>query len=243
MKKILEYLKYDIWRVMKPDAYHGSGKSGPYFEGWYYKLVSRNGSSRISIIPGVYIGKKTSDSHAFIQVIDGVKGVSTYINYPYSEFSFREGVLDITVGKSNFKNDQLSLDINDGGFSIKGDLSFESLVPWPVRPASPGIMGWYAWAPGMECYHGVVSMDHRIKGDLKYNGVNVDFSGGKGYIEKDWGQSMPRAWVWMQSNHFGEPGISLTASIADIPFGAFSFDGFIAGFLYKNNLYCFVSAT
>ncbi|MCK7537696.1 MAG: tocopherol cyclase family protein [Marinilabiliales bacterium] len=30
----------------------------------------------------------------------------------------------------------------------------------------------------------------------------ADFSGGRGYIEKDWGHSFPSAYVWMQSNHF-----------------------------------------
>lgn len=243
MRKIFEYFKYDIWRVMKPEAYHGAGKSGPYFEGWYYKLVSSDGSSRISIIPGIYKGAQDSDSHSFIQIIDGVRGKSRYIKYPHSEFSFRKGLLDITVGKSNFRDDQINLDVSEDNFSIVGKLSFDSLTPWSVRLFSPGIMGWYAWVPGMECYHGVVSMDHTIIGALKYDSELVDFSGGKGYIEKDWGQSMPKAWIWMQSNHFEEQNISLTASIADIPFGSFSFNGFIAGFLYKGHLYLFATYT
>ncbi|MCW5857485.1 MAG: hypothetical protein KIS63_04285 [Caldilineales bacterium] len=27
-------------------------------------------------------------------------------------------------------------------------------------------------------------------------------------MEKDWGQSFPAAWVWMQTNHFGAAGTS-----------------------------------
>ncbi|WP_243392439.1 MULTISPECIES: tocopherol cyclase family protein [unclassified Mesotoga] len=30
----------------------------------------------------------------------------------------------------------------------------------------------------------------------------IDLTGGKGYIEKDWGRSLPDAWIWMQSNNF-----------------------------------------
>ena len=48
-----------------------------------------------------------------------------------------------------------------------GRLVFEGITPWPVSITSPGIMGWYAWVPKMECYHGVLSLDHRIQGDLQ----------------------------------------------------------------------------
>ncbi len=53
--------------------------------------------------------------------------------------------------------------------------------------------------PAMECYHGVVSMYHLLSGHLEINGDKVDFSGGKGYIEKDWGRSMPSDWIWIQA--------------------------------------------
>ena len=39
-------------------------------------------------------------------------------------------------------------------------------------------------------------------GSLEINGAEISFEGGKGYIEKDWGRSMPSDWIWIQSNHF-----------------------------------------
>jgi hypothetical protein len=36
-------------------------------------------------------------------------------------------------------------------------------------------MGWDAWLPGMECYHGVMSLDHAITGNLVINGRKTDF--------------------------------------------------------------------
>jgi len=95
----------------------------------------------------------------------------------------------------------------------------------------------------MECYHGVISLDHEIKGKLNIEQKDIDFSGGRGYIEKDWGRAMPRAWVWLQCNHFNEPGISLTASIAVIPWGPFSFNGFIVGLLLNGELHRFATYT
>jgi hypothetical protein len=104
-------------------------------------------------------------------------------------------------------------------------------------------MGWYAWIPTMECYHGVVSLDHAIGGSLIWNRNSIDFSGGRGYIEKDWGQSFPSAWIWMQSNHFEEVGTSLTASIAMIPWRRTRFRGFIVGLWHQCALYRFATYT
>lgn len=81
----------------------------------------------------------------------------------------------------------------------------------------------------MECYHGIVSMDHAIKGHLEVNGEYLSFENGRGYIEKDWGQSFPSAYVWLQSNHFSQPGISIKISVAKIPYMGYSFVGFITG--------------
>ena len=52
-------------------------------------------------------------------------------------------------------------------------------------------MGWYAYLPIMECYHGILSMDHELSGELIYNGDFLAFNKGRGYIEKDWGKNFP----------------------------------------------------
>jgi hypothetical protein len=95
----------------------------------------------------------------------------------------------------------------------------------------------------MECYHGVLSLDHPIHGYLNIDGQRIDFSGGRGYIEKDWGQSFPAAWVWFQSNHFANPGTSITASVALIPWLGSAFRGFIIGLWRDQNLYRFATYT
>jgi hypothetical protein len=95
----------------------------------------------------------------------------------------------------------------------------------------------------MECYHGVLSFDHPIQGALRIDDVSLDFEAGRGYIEKDWGQSFPTAWVWFQSNHFGNLGTSLTASVAVIPFLRGAFRGFIAGLWHEQRLYRFATYT
>ncbi len=48
----------------------------------------------------------------------------------------------------------------------KGNSRFDSPISWPVRLASPGVMGWFAWVPRMECYHGVLGFDHAVQGTI-----------------------------------------------------------------------------
>jgi hypothetical protein len=69
----------------------------------------------------------------------------------------------------------------------------------------------------------------------------MDFTGGHGYIEKDWGQSFPAAWVWFQSNHFQNVPACITASVAIIPWVRRAFRGFIVGFWLDGRLYRFAT--
>jgi hypothetical protein len=66
-------------------------------------------------------------------------------------------------------------------------------------------------------------------------------TGGRFYLEKDWGSSFPRAWIWMQSNDFGGPPASLTCSVARVPFRGREFSGFIAGLLAAGKLHRFAT--
>ena len=111
-----------------------------------------------------------------------------------------------------------------------------------VGPLSSGV-GLVRVVPLMECYHGVLSFDHAIRGALAVDGERIDFTGGRGYIEKDWGKAFPRGYIWMQTNHFEQPGASLSASVALIPWVRTAFRGFIVGFWHDGTLYRFATYT
>jgi len=229
--------------VYKPTIYHGNNRKRKFFEGWFFKVVDKTGKHVYSFIPGIFFGKKKQRSHAFIQVMNGTTGETFYHRYSVNEFSSDREVFDVQIATNRFRKDMIVLDIAKEDQSVHGTLHFKDTSPWPVTFRSPGIMGWYAYMPFMQCYHGVVSLDHTIDGSLKINSNKMDFSGGKGYIEKDWGTSFPEAWIWIQSNHFKTPKTSLTASVAKIPWLFSSFRGFIIGFMLEGKLYRFATYT
>jgi hypothetical protein len=242
----VEYFQSAVTRfktIWRPAAYHGYGHKRGYFEGWYFKVVDRSQQRRHAIIPGIFLGEDGVDSHCFVQTLDGATGATCYHRYPLAEFAATPAIFDVRVGPNRFTAHALELNIDNAAQQLIGRLAFDGVTPWPVTWRAPGIMGWYSFMPFMECYHGVLSLDHAVRGQLIVDGAAVDFHGGRGYTEKDWGQAFPRAWIWMQTNHFARQGISLTASVARIPWLGSAFRGFIVGLLCDGKLYRFASYT
>lgn len=174
-------------------------------------------------------------------LLDARNHKTYYFSYPITDFWANNEEFEIKINKNYFSLHGIHLDIDNGENKIKADLKFINIIPWPVKLFSPGVMGWYAFIPKMECYHGVLSFDHRIEGYVEINGDKKDFDGGKGYMGKDWGTSMSSSWIWMQTNHFEEEGISLFASIANIPWLRNYFTGYIFGLLYKGKIHRFTA--
>ena len=225
-----------IHAIWNPECYHGWGKSKRFFEGWYYKIISSDQKHALAIIPGIAMdenGKK----QAFIQVLDGRNLKASYHKFDAQEFIPKPKTHDLQIGENRFTNDSIELDLP----GLKGSLRFRNRSPWPSSWNSPGIMGPFSFVPFMECYHGILSMDHSIEGNLVHQDKVISFEQGRGYMEKDWGHSFPEGYVWMQSNHFSKTGISIKASIAKIPWIGSSFIGYIAGVLIDGKLIQFTT--
>lgn len=225
-----------IHALFNPEVFHGWGRNKRYFEGWYFKLINHSESHAFAIIPGI-AREKDGNGHSFIQVLDGKKETATYHKFPLEAFTCHERKFEVRIENNFFSKEKIELDLP----SLKGSLTFSNLHPWSNQWYSPGIMGPFAFIPILECYHGIVSMDHYINGQLTHNGEEVLFDQGKGYLEKDWGTSFPSAYIWMQSNHFSKEGISFKCSVAKIPWLGTSFTGFIAGLLLDGKLYEFTT--
>lgn len=215
--------------VWKPEAFQGRARRRSYFEGWYFKHSSGNpgpGGGVWSFIPGVARGAD-GDGYSFVQAIQGRTGRSWWFQYPLSEFSASEGGLDIRVGENRFSSRGMKAALSDGVSRIEAEFEYGEFSTFRFPWWRPGVMGPFSFVPRMECNHGLVSLDHRAEGWVKVEGELVGFRAGRGYIEKDWGRSMPEAWIWTQSNDFPREGDSVMLSVAKIPWMGGSFRGFL----------------
>lgn len=232
---------HTLSRIWRPALYQGGHTARGYFEGWYFKVVDAAGAQPLAIIPGV-AQEPDGRRHAFVQIIRG-DGRALWFDLPWEAFTSSEDRFELTVGRCRFTEREILVELDHESGPIRGRFSLGASTPWPVRPLSPGVMGPFRFAPFMECYHGVLSLDHAVDGILEIAGERIDYKGGRGYTEKDWGRSFPSAWVWVQSNDFGRPGVSLTASVARIPWLGSSFVGSIVGLLVDGRLYRFATYT
>ena len=236
--KFVDYPKVQAYKAKKSknsSMFQGNKKTKKYFEGWYFKMVSQDELSILSVIPGISISEDGSTKHAFIQIIDGKIAETKYINFPIEDFYFSKEDFLIKIRNNIFSKDSIVLDIERDSLSVIGKVYMKNLAELKSKNKQrQKIMGWYYKVPFMECYHGLVSLNHDLYGEIKTNNRSFRFDGGRGYIEKDWGKSMPSSWIWIQTNSFKNSNSSFMLSIAKIPWLGFSFTGFL-GFYYINN--------
>ena len=233
-------------KIRKPLLFQGNNKEEKYFEGWYYKQVSKDHKRAISFIPGISLFN--NDVHCFVQYIyvsldeNNKKLIKTgYVKYPVEDFKFNNNPFMLWVENSTFMESMISIKIVDDGINIEGKLNLGSFTPIEKSILAPNIMGFFAYIPKMECYHGIVSMNHRVDGILRINNEEVNFDNGKGYIEKDWGTSFPERYIWIQCNNFENINTSIFCSVADIPFMGKSFLGYICNLIIEGVEYRFAT--
>ena len=232
-------------KLVHPEFFQGNRKKNNYFEGWYYKFVSSDEAMTLAFIPGVSLNKE--DKHAFIQVFisknngDDVDLKTVYFRFDFNEFKYDHKQFSVSIGKNVFTKKRVSLYLKNEDISVEGSLKIENITPIKASLLVPNIMGFFGYFNFMECYHGIISMSHNLVGSLKINNDFILFEGGKGYIEKDWGKSFPRSYVWLQSNHFRESSTSFMFSYADIPFLGLYFKGLIANLIYRDKEYRFAT--
>lgn len=234
-------------KILKQILFQGNLKKKNYFEGWYYKQVTKDEKFVISIIPGVSLIKK--NPHSFIQYIiaknnqEGERIKTGYFKFSLEDFSYSNEEFKVKIEENIFKETHMDINLNNEEISIKGRIDFGVFTEINKSLISPNIMGYFAYIPNMECNHGIISMNHTIKGSLIVDGEIIDFTGGKGYIEKDYGTSFPKEYLWVQSNNFKNKSTSLFLSVADIPFGGRSFRGYICNLSYEGKEYRYATYT
>lgn len=207
--------------------FHGYNKHSSYFEGWYFKHQIKN--DMLAVIPSININQH-GDKLALIQIITNSN--SYIVEYDFSDFKVSKNKLIVKIGNNIFCEEYIKLNIKDKNITCQGKIFFNKFTPIKYD-----IMGIFSLIPFMECNHGVISLYHKLQGNININNKIINFNQGTGYIEKDWGISFPKKYMWIQSNDFNNQKCCVMVSIATIPFMGFSFNGCICCIYYKNKEY------
>lgn len=175
------------------------------FCGWYFKCQSD--TQTLAVIPASHGGSRS------VQIITD------------------EGSWYCTEGLegNRFSRKGFSLNVSAPDVSAAGEVSFGELLP-----VKYDIMGPFRYVPFMQCRHSIVSMRHKVNGDICVNGRRYVFENASGYIEGDRGRSFPKGYAWTQS--FFEDG-SLMLSAADIPMAGLHFTGVIGVIMWRGREY------
>lgn len=211
-------------RICHLECFQSAGTRGPFFEGWFFKAEDKHGHHVLSLIPGVSRQKTGEPIHPFIQGI--VADRSFFIPFEPGSFTCRERPFGIGIGPNRFSLTEMHLDLADP--ALTGTLRFSGCTPLETSPLSPGIMGPLSYLPRMECRHGLLCLHADVTGSLALNGQDLSFFQGRAYMEKDWGRSFPRSYLWIQSNRFSQPGAAMVCAVATIPYMGRYFTGIFA---------------
>lgn len=172
-----------------------------------------------------YYYKHQKGEHTLCLIV-GKSNEEKFIQVITEKFSWR-----FPFTKGNYFSERgIVLDINTPELSLTGKIRYQGLSP--IRY---DVMGPFRFFP-MECRHGIVSMSHQLDGSVILNGEIIDFTGGRGYIEKDSGRSFPSSYTWVQSNSF-QKNCSVMAAVAAIPVCNLKFRGCICIIQYEGREY------
>jgi tocopherol cyclase len=206
-------------RVFNDARYHSTHRR-PFFEGWYFKHAVDDFA--FAAIPGVFYGAESCNDHAFIQIIFSSLSETHFIRFPIEAFSCASSDFVVRIENNQFSRDGCRLSLP--GIGLEAELKYGPLVLLKTSLLSPTIMGPFAYLPGMQCRHGVLSLWHSVTGYVQYGDQKFQFDGADGYIEKDWGGAFPDSWVWMQC---GDSHVTLMCAVASIPLKVTRFTGVI----------------
>ena len=208
--------------------FHGTNRTGPYFEGWYFKHQNPQGQT-LALIPAFHIDREGRRT-ASLQVIS--KDQAWWLEYSETQLKVSQRLFQVQIGQSSFGHQGINLHIQQDNLSLCGSLHYG-----PFTALRSDIMGPFRFFAGMQCAHGVISMGHSLSGTLELNGEHLDFSDGIGYIETDRGRSFPTKYLWTQCLWDGPDQGSLMLAIATIPLPVGGFSGCICSVLYRGREY------
>lgn len=208
-------------------APHSLPQKGPWFEGWYIRVVvPGTGESFATINTGSYLEEnhitpltQFSGYLAFIYDHPEKNKTESYEDFPkLTSFTLNEdsGKFNWQAqGYGHFNGETYEMKYSSGH---KVKMKFQNRKPWSKYLQSWGPMGLMGYTSFLPLYWYVHSMGSDVDFEIQFPNGQVRKDRGYAHIEKNWGKVFPTAWMWVQATddnneaHFALAGGPLNLS-------------------------------
>jgi tocopherol cyclase len=159
-----------------------------YFEGWFQKIYSHEHRTSIFLIYGIATGH-SSDKKGFIQLyIPNQEHLLLYFDEKDVDCSPYEH--RVQFGENVISNERIFLKTADVHINLSVSKSQGNTL-------ARNTMGRYYFIPNLPCYHAVVDDAQKIYGEIHCKAASYQINGARGYLEKNWGTSFPKDYLWL----------------------------------------------
>ncbi|NJL01724.1 MAG: tocopherol cyclase [Spirulinaceae cyanobacterium SM2_1_0] len=228
-------------RLQTPHSgYHGSGQSGRFFEGWYYRVTlpaagetfafmysiedpaggapHSGGAAQILGPDDEYLWRTLPDPQGFWGARDRLAlGHWRRTDDPGAAHELEPDSFANTVQEGY----QATARLNQGYIHdpaseryCRWQYTIEPVYGWgdPNHAQQQSTAGWLSRLPIFEPGWQILMAHGRASGWIDWSGHHYYFDQAPAYSEKNWGQAFPQRWFWFNCNHFdAEPDLALTA--------------------------------
>ena len=192
---------------LKPTQLQGNLDKVNYFEGWFQKIYSQELKVTFIIIYG-FATENTDDEIGFIQIHIPEQPI-IHLKFNKADVYLDKFKHHIQFGSQLISNEKIYIKTE----CLQIDLSITTDAANKVKFHT---MGNYYLIPGIPCYHCVMIKNSSVKGVIIYNEKVYPLSSAFGYLEKNWGHSFPKKYLWLHAKDPTNPSNQLLFSQADI---------------------------
>lgn len=229
-------------------------KYGPRFEGWYTRITDRDGKRSMAFIVGSFLHKgelympwKPMPGYVAVLINDEIKGtLKVFETFPdetnlsvNGQFVFNKNPLEDCEDDDCQTNFSWSAPgfghVDEQGFNLRipGEIKikgkFSNPIYWnnDIKNSPEGMASEFSFVPIHWYVH---SLGSKTNFEYEYENGNIKRkSSGYAHIEKNWGRSFPKKWIWSEgitennSSHYALGG-------GEVKIGAIAMNSFLVGF-------------
>uniref|UniRef100_A0A7S4PYL0 AttH domain-containing protein n=1 Tax=Alexandrium monilatum TaxID=311494 RepID=A0A7S4PYL0_9DINO len=200
--------------VASPFDPHPAQRSGPFFDGWFTRIVDHErGVSAAVIIGSFQPARDGSFNSTWVALLHRGAGSNTTVVEQHfldqSDVRVESRSLPEPGYVSNFtwRSTRGELEVNDSAALLS--FAFDSLhvrarlsarVPWSAEaPDAAGPEGWVRRLPALTCHYYVHSLASRAEYTLTPAGGSAIEGRGHAHMEGNYGRTFPQGWIWLQA--------------------------------------------